>query len=56
MPRGFKKICIVLFLLICNFSFSQVVGLEEFLDDAIFFSNKFITPATDAAVYQQSSN
>ena len=56
MLNCLQKIYVVLFLLICNFSFSQVVGLEDFLDDAIFFSNKFITPATDAAVYQQSSN
>lgn len=41
-------------------SFSQFndlgVQLGNFLDDAVMYSDKYITPATDAAVYQSSSN
>ena len=41
-------------------SFSQLQQTLDqvgyLLDDALFFSDKYITPATDAAVYQSSSN
>lgn len=50
---------IVLFLLVSNYSFSQseqlLQDLGHLVDDALFFSDKYITPATDAAVYQSSS-
>ncbi|WP_395043864.1 DUF6588 family protein [Flavobacterium sp.] len=50
---------VLLFLLVSNFSFSQseqlIQDLGYFIDDALFFSDKYITPATDAAVYQSSS-
>ena len=43
-------------------SFSQTPSLEQmiqqvslFLNDAVLYSDKYITPATDAAVYQASS-
>lgn len=44
-----------------NLSFAQDINLdalknfEKFFDDAVIFSDKFITPATDAAVYQSAS-
>src|SRR5690606_36913002 len=37
---------------------SQEAGILEYLpviEDAIFFTDKYITPATDAAVYQAAS-
>jgi hypothetical protein len=52
---------LILFLFISNFCNSQnpspsdLVHLPEFFDDAVFFCDKFITPATDAAVYQSAS-
>lgn len=52
---------IIAFLFINNLGFSQNIDsnvylhFDEFFKDAIFFSNKFITPATDAAVYQAAS-
>lgn len=49
----------ILFLFVTNFSFSQseelLQDLGYLIDDALFFSDKYITPATDAAVYQSSS-
>ena len=48
-----------LFLLVSNISFSQSIQeLEAFgrlLNDAIFYCDKYITPASDAAIYQASS-
>lgn len=48
-----------LFLLISNISFSQTAqeleDLGYLIDDALFFSNKYITPAADAAIYQATS-
>ena len=56
-----KQILIV-FLFLSNLCFSQgnvnpaaILYFPEFFKDAIFFSDKFITPATDAAVYQAAS-
>ena len=53
-----KKI-VFLFLLVSNISFSQTAQeLEDLgllIDDALFFSNKYITPAADAAIYQATS-
>lgn len=49
----------ILFLLITNVSFSQSTEILEdlgyLISDALFFSDKYITPAADAAVYQSSS-
>ncbi|MET0759008.1 MAG: DUF6588 family protein [Flavobacterium sp.] len=49
----------ILFLLITNVSFSQsnemLEDLGYLINDALFFSNQYITPAADAAVYQSSS-
>lgn len=48
-----------LFLLISNISFSQTQqeldDLGHLINDALFFSNKYITPAADAAIYQATS-
>ena len=48
-----------LFLLVSNISFSQSVQeLEAFgrlLNDAIFYCDRYITPASDASIYQASS-
>ena len=53
-----KKVVFV-FLLFSTFSFSQTAQeLEDLgllIDDALFFSNKYITPAADAAIYQATS-
>ena len=53
-----KKL-VFLFLLVSNISFSQTAQeLEDLgllIDDALFFSNKYITPAADAAIYQATS-
>ncbi|CAN1489939.1 hypothetical protein MCEGE10_00181 [Flavobacteriaceae bacterium] len=53
-----KKI-VFLFLLVSNISFSQtpqeLEDLGLLIDDALFFSNKYITPAADAAIYQATS-
>ena len=50
---------LVLFLLSAQITFSQsqtfLDDLGLFVKDAIFYSDKYITPATDAAVYQSSS-
>ena len=50
---------LVLFLLSAQITFSQTQtfldDLGSFIKDAIFYSDKYITPATDAAVYQASS-
>ena len=50
------------FLLLGNLCFSQgnvnpaaILYFPDFFKDAVFFSDKFITPATDAAVYQAAS-
>ncbi|HLF52980.1 DUF6588 family protein [Flavobacterium sp.] len=49
----------ILFLLITNISFSQsnemLEDLGHLINDALFFSNQYITPAADAAIYQSSS-
>jgi hypothetical protein len=48
-----------LFLFVSTFSFSQTVQeLEAFgrlLNDAIFYCDRYITPASDASIYQASS-
>lgn len=50
---------LILFLFITNISFSQtneeLEDLGHLISDALFFSNQYITPAADAAVYQSSS-
>jgi len=47
-------------LIFSSKSFSQLDQVAQelglFLNDAVFYSDKYITPATDAAVYQSSSN
>lgn len=53
-----KKV-VFLFLLFSTFSFSQTAqeleDLGHLIDDALFFSNKYISPAADAAIYQATS-
>ena len=53
-----KKL-VFLFLLVSNISFSQTAqeleDLGHLINDALFFSNKYITPAADAAIYQATS-
>lgn len=50
---------LILFLFITNVSFSQsnevLEDLGYLINDALFFSNQYITPAADAAIYQSSS-
>lgn len=54
-----KYIMIGICLIFSSKSFSQsdqlLQDLGYLIDDALFFSDKYITPATDAAVYQSSS-
>lgn len=51
-----KKLFFLFFLLVSNISFSQTAQeIESFLNDALFFSNKYFTPAADAAIYQATS-
>ena len=53
-----KKV-VILFLLFSNISFSQTAqeleDLGYLIDDALFFSNKYFSPAADAAIYQATS-
>lgn len=55
------KKAILFFLFVFNISYSQSFDpavfehLDDFFNDAIFYADKFISPATDAAVYQSSS-
>lgn len=53
-----KKL-VFLFLLVSNISFSQTAqeleDLGHLINDALFFSNKYFTPAADAAIYQATS-
>ena len=59
-----KKGLNIILVIICLFSSSKsfcqldqtLQQIGYLLDDALFFSDKYITPATDAAVYQASSN
>ena len=54
-----KKVLVAI-VFMCNVGYSQSIDpivlnhLDDFFADAIYYSNKFITPATDAAVYQSS--
>lgn len=54
-----KKVLLAI-VFICNIGYSQSFDplvldhLDDFFGDAIYYSDKFITPATDAAVYQSS--
>lgn len=51
------KINPLLFLLTSLFSFSQAdAELNNFLDDATYYADKYISPATNAVVYFSSSN
>lgn len=49
---------LLLILFIGNFSYAQSIEviehLDDFFTDAVYYSDRFITPATDAAVYQSS--
>jgi hypothetical protein len=53
------SVLMVAFLCFANKGQSQTAQAFEdighLLNDAIFFSNQYITPATDAAVYQAAS-
>jgi hypothetical protein len=54
-----KKVLLAM-IFICNVGYAQsfdpivLEHLDDFFVDAIYYSDKFITPATDAAVYQSS--
>lgn len=37
-------------------SFQTLLDVNNFLNDALWYADRFVTPATDAAVYQASSN
>ena len=57
MHKHFAKILVVwICLLSGNKAVSQVSDINNFLNDALLYADTFITPATDAAVYQASSN
>jgi hypothetical protein len=61
MHKGFfyKWIVVICLLVSTKAACQSTQTLEQIghlLDDALFFSDKYITPATDAAVYQASSN
>ena len=49
---------VLLFTLIYGFSNAQTINqdalsnLPEFFNDAVYFSDRYVTPATDVAVYQ----
>lgn len=53
------KKSLFLFLLISNVSFSQPTDVLQdvgyLINDALFFSKRYISPAADAAIYQSSS-
>lgn len=57
-----KRLCkIVVLFLFCSFqgkaqTTSEFEQIGYLLSDALFYSNQYITPATDAAVYQASSS
>ena len=55
-----KYIMLGICLIFSGKSFSQFndlgIQLGHFLDDAVLYSDKYVTPATDAAVYQATSN
>jgi len=52
---------IVFFLLVSNLCSAQVFDpaalqhLDDFFNDVVYYTNNFVSPATDAAVYQSSS-
>ncbi|KGO97462.1 hypothetical protein Q767_02385 [Flavobacterium enshiense DK69] len=59
-----RKSCIISGLLVLFLFFSNIMkaqsgntfqDVENLLNDALFYSDKYITPATDAAVYQAAS-
>jgi hypothetical protein len=51
-----KKITLLLIVIISNVSEIRAQGLTEFLDDCTWYTDKFITPSTDAAVYISGAN
>lgn len=51
-----KSFTLILTILISNISFAQSPTVNAFLDDATWYTDKFITPSTDAAVYICSAN
>jgi hypothetical protein len=57
-PNVIKIICAAALLVSTGKAAAQAEELEQIgrlINDAIFFSDKYITPATDAAVYQAAS-
>ena len=56
----FRTFAFVIFIFQFNSSQSQTLQTAEqvsnMIDDALFFANIYITPATDAAIYQSSPN
>lgn len=60
MPKKNVLLFIGIYFLFTSKSLSQfeqtVIDFGRFLDDATLYSKKYITPMTDAAVYQSSSN
>ena len=52
---------VLLFILMYGFSNAQIINqdaltnLPEFFNDAVYFSDRYVTPATDVAVYQAAS-
>lgn len=58
MPNSLKKFVLIIFLASINNLSAQTLAEElgNFLNDATWFSDNYITPATDASVYQAVSN
>jgi hypothetical protein len=65
MPKSMRKTVLIKIAVISLFfSANQVKSqnatlgaeLNNFMNDAVFFTDKYITPATDAAVYQAASS
>jgi hypothetical protein len=54
LKKGIVLICLLISSVSNSQSYEEQIG--HLLDDALFYSDRFITPATDAAVYQASSN
>ncbi|MBC7641904.1 MAG: hypothetical protein H7174_06125 [Flavobacterium sp.] len=55
-----KRFFLIIFFVgsFCNaqtFNLAALEHLDEFFKDAVYYSDKYVTPATDAAVYQASS-
>ncbi len=51
-----KKITLIIIIIFTISTEIKAQGLDEFLDDCTWYTDKFITPSTDAAVYISGAN